>query len=296
SLYTPTRKIIFEELPTLQLDREYEHDLSNKELFKKILTQINAPHTTGKTFHKSADALEYATTMGFPLVVKPQQGSLSRHTFCNITSVDHLRAAIAHAQTLNKAFIVERYIAGDVFRATLVNATLVAACWRERPNVIGDGISTIAQLRDRKNASPLRGNLSQKNTTLHKIPCTDGVISFLAQQGLTLESVPPQGQKVYLHEKVILACGADIHDVTDALHGETRELLERVARRCHVPLIGFDLIASDISMSYRDQPFAILEANTKPFIDMHHYPVTGKSRNVAGALLDFVVAPSSSKD
>ncbi|MDP3790961.1 MAG: hypothetical protein Q8R38_02835 [Candidatus Omnitrophota bacterium] len=35
-------------------------------------------------------------------------------------------------------------------------------------------------------------------------------------------------------------------------------------------------------------PFGIIEANSLPYIDMHHFPVTGAPRNVAGAILDEV--------
>ena len=50
---------------------------------------------------------------------------------------------------------------------------------------------------------------------------------------------------------------------------------------------GFDFICEDISKPYFEQECAIIEANSCPSIDMHHYPVSGKVRNVAGRLLDY---------
>ena len=32
--------------------------------------------------------------------------------------------------------------------------------------------------------------------------------------------------------------------------------------------------------AHHQQECAVLEANSLPYIDMHHYPVTGKPRNV----------------
>ena len=94
------------------------------------------------------------------------------------------------------------------------------------------------------------------------------------------------GKTVYLQEKVILACGADIHDRTDEIHVETIKMFQKAAQLCDTALIGFDFICEDISKSYLTQDCAIIEANSCPSIDMHHFPVSGKVRDVAGKLLD----------
>jgi cyanophycin synthetase len=59
---------------------------------------------------------------------------------------------------------------------------------------------------------------------------------------------------------------------------------------CQAPLIGIDFISPDISRPYREQKCAILEVNSLPYIDMHHYPVSGKERNVAGQVLDYFMS------
>ena len=101
---------------------------------------------------------------------------------------------------------------------------------------------------------------------------------MLASQNLTLTSILANDRKVYLHDKVILGCGADIHDTTDTMHLDNISLFEKVGALCAEPVIGIDFIASDISRSYLEQKCAILEANSLPYIDMHHYPVTVRER------------------
>lgn len=130
----------------------------------------------------------------------------------------------------------------------------------------------------------------QKNFSLHKIVPSEKTKSLLAVQNLNYDSVPVQGQKIYLHDKVILACGADIHDNTDKLHPENKVLFQKVYELCGAPLVGIDFIAAVISKPFHEQNCAVLEVNSLPYIDMHHYPTTGKERNVAGYILDYYIS------
>ena len=64
---------------------------------------------------------------------------------------------------------------------------------------------------------------------------------------------------------------------------------ENISRLCGAPLVGLDFICQDISAPYHRQECAVLEANSLPYIDMHHYPVTGQPRNVAEMVMDYVL-------
>ena len=74
------------------------------------------------------------------------------------------------------------------------------------------------------------------------------------------------------------------------MHPENKILFKKVYELCKAPLIGIDFITKDISIPYYEQKCAIIEVNSLPYIDMHHYPVTGKERNVAGRILDYCIS------
>lgn len=280
---------IFEGLPHLVVERSLPVDFTDKGTLKQLLSTAGLPHPAGRVFRSPGPALRYVQAeLGWPVVVKPVAGSLSRHTVCTIQTDRELIEAIRIAQLISRSFLVEQYIAGSDFRVTLVDGTVVAACRREPPNVVGDGRRTIRALVERKNQDPLRGDVGQRNRTLHKLVISPATIRLLTTQGLTLDSVLPKGRKAYLHTKVILAAGADIHDVTNDIHPDNRIPFERLAEFCQVPVIGIDVIAQNLATPHTKQPFAILEANSLPYIDMHHEPVTGTPRNVAASILDFV--------
>ena len=289
SIKTKKRKMIFSSLPTEDITKISKIDFDDKYEFKRILQAANFPGAEGERFSKIKPALAYAKKLGFPLAVKPNNSSLSKHIACDIQNEADLKKAIRVAQIINPYFIVEKFIKGDTHRITLVNHEMAGCCMREAPNVIGDGIHTIADLIKIKNEHPWRGEAHQKNFTLHKIVADESAQVFLAKRGLTVETVLPKGTKAYLRDKIILKSGADIHDKTDEVHPDNLALFEKVSRLCDTPLVGLDFICQDISRPYHQQECAVLEANSLPYIDMHHYPVTGKPRNIAGLIVDYVL-------
>jgi D-alanine-D-alanine ligase-like ATP-grasp enzyme len=239
--------------------------------------RMDLPVPKGAVVSDYRSALRFAdSSIGFPVVVKPRAGSLTKHTSVNVKSTAELHEAIKIARMVSREFIVEEHIPGEVYRVTLVAGAVAAACLREAPNVTGDGVSTLRQLIATKNADPRRGDFSNRNVTLHKI----------IPHPRLADDVPEEGKKVYLHEKVLMGAGGDVHDVTARMHPDNRVLCERLARSVGASLLGIDLITRDIGASHKAERLAILEANTVPYIDMHHYPVTGAPHNVAGMLLD----------
>ena len=290
SLKIKNKKIFFEVLPTEEITKIAKIDFDDKFKFKRILKSNNLPCAEGERFIKIKPALAYAEKLGFPLAVKPNNSSLSKHVTCDIQNETDLKKSIRIAQIINPYFIVEKFIGGHTHRVTLVNHEVAGCCMREAPNVTGDGVHTIAELIEIKNRHPWRGESHQKNFTLHKIIIDESARSFLAKQGYSLESILPEGTKAYLRDKIILKSGADIHDKTDEVHPDNIALFEKISRLCEAPLIGLDFICQDISRPYHQQECAVLEANSLPYIDMHHYPTTGKPRNIAGLVVDYVLA------
>lgn len=284
-------KKIFECFPHLTLNCVPTVAFDDKGGFKELLRKEGLPYAQGAVFQDYVSAIRYVrSTIGFPVVVKPKSGSLSKHTTCNIQNESELQEAISIVKIISKEFVVEEHINGDVYRVTLVNGVMVASCRREPPNIIGDGKHTIKELVGIKNKNPMRGENYKKNFTLHKITISARTHFVLSSQKMNLDSVPADGKKVYMHDKVILACGADIHDTTNDVHPDNESLFKKVYELCQVPLIGIDFISTDISKSYHEQKCAILEVNSLPYIDMHHYPATGKERNIAGHVLDYYIS------
>ncbi|MEK7552256.1 MAG: hypothetical protein AAB534_02455 [Patescibacteria group bacterium] len=290
SIIINEKKKIFEILPHNNIDYVEMVEFDNKDKFKEILQTNRFPHPDGKSFSNIDQGINFAKQRNFPFVVKPSSSSLSKHITCNIHDIFSLKEAIRIAQIINRDFILEEHVDGLVYRITLVRHKFIACCLREAPNIVGDNIHTIKELIEQKNNHEWRGEPEKKNYTLRKIKLTDKTTSILNSKGFSLESVPEKNQKIYLHDKVILACGADIHDRTDEIHPDNIKMFEKISELCRSPIIGIDFICKDISKSYKEQKSAVIEANSLPYIDMHHYPVSGKPRDVGGAIADYLLS------
>ena len=134
----------------------------------------------------------------------------------------------------------------------------------------------------------MRGEKHDKNSTLKKIEIDQALKNFIDQQKFSLDDVPVENKKIYLGNKIVLASGADIHDVTDLIHIKNVKLFENISTLLNASIIGFDVIMPCISRPYNEVVFGIIEANGVPYIDMHHFPISGKSRNVASVIFDAV--------
>ena len=63
--------------------------------------------------------------------------------------------------------------------------------------------------------------------------------------------------------------------------------------RSNIELITYEVGVEDITKSWREkQHCGIIECNSLPFIDLHHYPLFGKPNNIAGKLWDLVLPES----
>ncbi len=82
--------------------------------------------------------------------------------------------------------------------------------------------------------------------------------------------------------------GADLIDVTDECHSQNIKMFEKIARIFDAKILGIDFLAGDISQSWQEQKCAIIELNSLPFIDMHHWPLEGRPRNLAGMVWEMV--------
>lgn len=287
------KSFFFHVLPSLDSPENSVIDFSDKYLFKLLLKSNNLPHASGKAFKNINKALNYEREIGYPLVVKPRFGSLSRHTSTNIKNRDDLKEAIKIVKIITNEFIIERHIEGKNYRAVVIGNKMAACALREPPNVIGDGFNTIEQLIKIKNNNTLRGDYRQKNYTLKKITVTPRLEKLLEQKKYTLKNILAKGEKIYLDSKVILSGGADIHDVTDLVHKTNIELLENLSLLLKTPIVGFDFITADISKPHYDTTFTIIEANSAPYIDMHHFPISGTPRNIAEKIIDILESKSA---
>lgn len=285
------RRFTFEGLPLAEHALRPEVDLDDKWLVKKKIAAHGLPHAEGCAFwwFQKARAAEYGEQLGYPLIVKPRAGSMSHHISANIRSRAELEDGISRAIRYAPRFIVERFIPNSrVYRATLVDGKFVAAAERIPAHVMGDGTHTVQELATIKSSTPDRGAPRAKDTTCYRLVIDETSHRLLAACGLTVNSIPQPGERVFIQDKVILDLGADLHEATGETHPENAKMFERAAALFPAGILGLDFLCHDISQPHREQPCAIIELNSLPYIDMHHFPTTGAPVNVGLKIVEMI--------
>jgi cyanophycin synthetase len=285
------QKIRFESLPVAEHASKYDASFVDcKERTKNHLKKGGFPIADGKSFWfwQKNRALKFGSEkLGFPLVVKPRGGSIARHVTTNIRSNDKLLRAINKSVIYSPAFVVEKFVENSfVYRATVVDFDFVAVVKQVPTNVVGDGVSTIQQLIEKKNSDKRRGEPSQKDFTLYKLVIDETTTKLLADKNYNLQTIPQKNEIVYLQENPFLKLGGDLVEMTEKVHPENIQLFKDVAKFFDIRLVGMDFLVPDITNSYKNQKCAVLELNSVPCIEMHHFPSSGTPQNVANALVD----------
>ncbi len=285
------QKIRFESLPVAAHASKYDATFVDcKERTKNHLKKGNFPIAEGKSFWflQKNRALKFGSSeLGFPLVVKPRGGSVARHVTTNIRSEDALLKAINKAVVYSPAFLIERFVENSfVYRATVVDFDFVAVVKQVPANVVGDGVSTIQQLVEKKNNDKRRGEPNQKNLTLYKLVIDETTKKLLSERDYDAETAPKKDEVVYLQKNPFLKLGGDLVEVTKKVHPKNIQFFKDIAKFFNIRLVGIDFLAPDISSSWRNQKCAVLELNSIPCIEMHHYPSSGAPQNIANALVD----------
>jgi cyanophycin synthetase len=255
----------------------------DKELTKKLLHAAGVPVPRGRAVRDADDAWQATLEIGLPVVVKPLDGNQGKGVTVNIQDEAALRAAYAVAAGFRDHVLVERYMPGNDFRLLVVGDRLVAAARRDPPSVAGDGVHTVAQLVERVNQDPRRGD--GHATSLTKIRFDEIALACLRKQGLDADSVPDKGRRVNLRNNANLSTGGSATDVTDDVHPDVAARAVAAAQMVGLHICGVDMVCETILRPLEEQGGGVVEVNAAPGLRMHLNPSFGKGRPVGEAIV-----------
>ena len=116
---------------------------------------------------------------------------------------------------------------------------------------------------------------------------------LLAKLGYDKDTVPKDGEEVFLRTTANLSTGGTAIDVTDTIHPDNREMAIRAIKAIGLDIGGVDFLTFDITESYRETGGGICEVNAGPGFRMHVAPSEGTPRDVAGPVINMLFPPDS---
>jgi len=265
----------------------------NKEKTKELLKQSNVPIPLGKEYdiNNREDIISYAESIGYPVVLKPLNGSMGKGVYINLDNKEQLANAIEDARSTYRYtdYLLEKYYPGNEYRVYVVGDKVIGATNRVPANITGDGVSSVENLIENKNEE------RKKNPYLAPKPIKIDyeVKNSLKKLGYDKNSVPKKGETIYLREKSNLSSGGDSIDATDVLSEEVKQIAVNSLKALpSIPHAGVDIIVDPET----NKKGVVLEINATAEIGFHSFPLKGEARDVPGAIIDYYFPETIGKE
>jgi glutamate--cysteine ligase len=295
--------------------------MENKTVSKIVLNEAGVAVAGGKTFYEIDKALDYAANLNFEgsVIIKPTHTNYGKGITVVEDSSDksQMRAALKTAFSFGQAVLIEEYIQAKEYRFLVIGGKCRAVLHREPANVLGDGVNTIKHLVEAKNADPAHFKFFKG----YEITLGQTEKEFLAQSGLDFESVPKLNEKIYLRSNSNVSTGGDAHDLTFEMDESYKKVAQAAAKAAKAEICGVDMMIKDITQPavfkaqnrffkwikslftrkkaqvtevkpefdfQTKKNYAVIEINFNPNLQIHGYPVSGQTINVAGYVLDLL--------
>lgn len=275
-------KVVFIKRGEVPMERRMGNMTKNKHLTKVILKEvgIKTPRGIVATSFNEALSLIKKTSLSYPLIIKPIDGSLATGVTWDIRSKDEIKKAVNNLEKKKtfqklKKFLVEEAFLGDEFRILIFNKKVISCVKKIPASVIGDGCSTIKKLVENFNKQRMRG---------FEIKIDSVVKNTLKKNRLALNSVIPKDFHFKLRNNLNMSDGGRCIECTRETHNHFKKICEEATEVLGLTYGGIDLMAKDITS--KKSPYVILEVNPNPFYNMHERPlVEGRGIDVSFKIL-----------
>lgn len=245
----------------------------DKQYAKFFLQQFGYKTIEGQTFFSEGlnlvlnkkrtidDGYVYAKSLGFPVIVKPNDSSHGKW----VQKVYHQSEYYEAARTIlaNKpVLLVERFYVGNDYRIVILDGQLIAAYQRVSLSVSGNGIDNIEQLLNKKKQA-----LQQAGRQFRVWPKDARIAAKLAEQGLGWQTIPKLDEQIFLLSNANLSTGGEAIDITQTIHSDYVQLAQNICRDMQLQLCGVDILTQDATQALSD--YAVVEINSAP--GLRHY-------------------------
>ncbi|MFI4976836.1 MAG: glutamate ligase domain-containing protein [Caulobacterales bacterium] len=259
----------------------------NKPLSLSLLRGAGLPVGSFATAITADQAASVATSVGFPVVLKPVDADKGVGVIIGLADAEAVRLAARSLLQTCRQLLVQSFLPGDDHRLLVVSGRFLAAARRHAAAVVGDGEHSVEQLIEAENRDPRRA--PGFKSLMNHIVVDDELVRILSGQGFALGSIPAAGRQVRLRLTANISTGGTSVDVTDVIHPDNAWLAERAAAITGLKVAGLDFMTPDITRSWREVGGGICEINVGVGLRAHW--LANPTRDVVGPIMDTVFPP-----
>jgi D-alanine-D-alanine ligase-like ATP-grasp enzyme len=251
-------EIVKDKFQTDQFLKEYGYPTVPSRLFySENFRSLYTVHYDGLE-----DALSYGTSLGFPLIVKPNNGLHGNHVH-KVNDEKQLKRAILKTFRSYDKVLVQQFAEGHDYRIIVYRNNFISAYRRIPLTLTGDGKRSILTMLEDKIVEA-----EQENRSIHFD--LDTIKIVLKRKKMRLNTVLKEGQSVRLLDNANLSTGGTAEDVTNEIHSDYIDAAIKASQDLHLNLSGVDLmIQGDITKKPEDNHWFFLELNGSPGFDWY---------------------------
>jgi cyanophycin synthetase len=215
------------------------------------------------------------------LIVKPSNASLSRGLTLNITTHEMLNDAIELARMTSSTVLIQEQVEGEEVRFTVIDGKVQAALLRQTPRVIGDGVSTVAQLIAAENED-------RKGLRFEYVSYPQLDASIIDPNALHDTTILKVGEVLELNRATMIKNGCSVYDVLDQVDGSYVEMVESLVRDLPAKFIVADVFIKDYKTPKQEKNHWFIEFNTSPVLKLYYACRDGKMFDIVPKLADSI--------
>lgn len=289
---TQNKSSFFIKGTSFHLNSQPSSIISNNKYLTKLVLR-DAGITVPKSFlvKSASEARKTISEKNFyPCVLKPSVGAHGNKVYANIESANELEKVLPNifSEKGKEEILIEEHIDGPDYRVLVVGDKASAVMERIPAHVVGDAQMTIKQLISQFNNNPLVGKKYEK--PMCKIRLNGEVRRNLEKKGINFSYIPKKGEQIFLRQNANISTGGIGKDATD----EAPEIVKTIAIQA-AKSIGMSITGVDIIYNKLTKKAYVIELNDQPGIDIHHFPVIGRSRNVAKDIVNLLLSNLSNQ-
>jgi cyanophycin synthetase len=206
------------------------------------------------------DAIDKFLLRHDQVIVKPRVGCQSRGLTININNKQKLVEAVKIASDINAIAIVQEQIHGEELRFISLDGKVKYVMLRQKPFVVGDGISTVSDLIRKEDGERARiGGVLVTYPTLK---------SILPEQVLQDKSVPDLDERIELGTGSMIRTGASIYNIFEDTHQDYIDIANKIASFFGDGTLSVDIMIEDYTQPANDTNYALIELNTSISLPM----------------------------
>ena len=254
-----------------------------KHLTKRMLDLDRVPMPAGADFSAGERevAAAYFDKMPKPVVIKPTDSGGSKGVSVGVDTRLEFEQAWQHALAEGRKdsnVLVEQFVRGIELRAFVIGDEVVSVVARIQAFVVGNGSAQLETLIE---------ELHEARKVHYRCMKMPVVIdwNFVGKQGHDVNSVPANGQIVYLNPLNTPSIGAFLVDVTGSVCEGIKAMATRAKNSIpHLEIAGIDILVEDLN---DERTAYVLEVNTAASLDLHRYVTHGTPRAVDRDIVDY---------